>query len=516
MNIYALEQNIQQLMAREHVPGMALAILQSDEIIYARGFGVTNTEIGGIPVTPETLFRVGSITKPMTATLILRLVMDGVLDLDEPITTYLSDFIFEKNPAYTEKITLRMLLSHTAGLPSGYSQYGWRDKNGLRQYIYTELQTSDFIAPPNTVYSYCNPGVRLAGYIAEVVMERPYIDLMQDYIFDPLAMKHTTFDPAIAMTYPLAQSHDLLDDGSLQVVHRYADNSGGYPSGGVISTILDLLRFGHLFINPEYGNHHTILNEAMCQEAHQKQVSRFMPTQGAYGLGWSLSLYKGHSSAWHEGLISTFGAKLLLIPDEGIGIAIVCNRCFSFWDAMDTIIDQSLADKISPKLLPPAPPKLNAAWSDVYGTYIGHERGIMELREHHEGILCIWNGETHVLQLVDHDLLYQNEPVSLAVGVVEAGTTIMVNGSPCQQIAHIKFQNPSSSWAQYTGIYTGADRLTVNYTHHELTVTSLEYDVTCVCKAIDTQKFVCHLGTLFFEDDQTLVWCGVYRLNKVA
>src|SRR5438093_8086977 len=115
LNVRALEQRIADAMGAAGVPGLALAVVQGDEVVYARGFGVTSVEDGGLPVTPQTLFRIGSTTKPLTGTAVMRLVEAGQLDLDRPVRDRLDWFALSEPGA--ERVTLRMLMSHTAGLP---------------------------------------------------------------------------------------------------------------------------------------------------------------------------------------------------------------------------------------------------------------------------------------------------------------------------------------------------------------------------------------------------------------
>ncbi len=134
LNLYQLERLIETRMTEAHVPGLTLAIIEQQEVIYARGFGVTSVESGGLPVTPATLFRIGSSTKPLTGTAIMRLVEAGKLDLDEPIKTYLDWFTLEDKRA-ANTITLRMLLSHTAGLPPAAAPFGLRDPAGLEAFV---------------------------------------------------------------------------------------------------------------------------------------------------------------------------------------------------------------------------------------------------------------------------------------------------------------------------------------------------------------------------------------------
>src|SRR6266566_8965899 len=105
LNFYKLEQRIEQGMQKGHVPGLALAIVKDQEVIYARGFGVTSIEDGGVPVTPQTLFRIGSTTKPMTGTAILRLVEAGKLDLDRPVKKYIDWLTLSEEDA-ADRVTL--------------------------------------------------------------------------------------------------------------------------------------------------------------------------------------------------------------------------------------------------------------------------------------------------------------------------------------------------------------------------------------------------------------------------
>src|SRR5215472_3326256 len=116
-NLYTLERSITKHMDAAQVPGLALAIVREQEILYARGFGMTSVEDGGMPVTPQTLFRIGSTTKSLTGTALLRLVEAGMLDLDRPLKEYI-DWLTFNEPNGAEKISSCMLLSHTSGRPT--------------------------------------------------------------------------------------------------------------------------------------------------------------------------------------------------------------------------------------------------------------------------------------------------------------------------------------------------------------------------------------------------------------
>jgi CubicO group peptidase (beta-lactamase class C family) len=122
----AMERYIAEQMRFAQVPGLALAIVQNVDVVDARGFGVTCVEGGGLPVTPDTLFRIGSLSKALTCTAMVRLVEDGSLDLDRPVGEYVAWLNFSEADA-ARRITLRMLMSHGAGLPTSHTPFGRRD-----------------------------------------------------------------------------------------------------------------------------------------------------------------------------------------------------------------------------------------------------------------------------------------------------------------------------------------------------------------------------------------------------
>jgi CubicO group peptidase (beta-lactamase class C family) len=283
LNIFKLERQIEEAMQAARVPGLALAIVSDLEVIYARGFGVTSIEDGGAPVTPQTLFRVGSITKPHTGTAIMRLVESGKLDLDTPVKEYVPWFELSDRGA-TDRVTLRRLLSHTAGLPTDYMLFGRRDPGALEASLREELPGYPLLAPPGVVWSYCNPGIRLAGHIAELAAGAPFAQLMNELVFDPLEMRRTTFDTTVAMTYPLAQPHELDENGMLRVQHRFADNAARYPAGLIMSTVLDLANFAVMHMNVGCFRDRKVLSPESVAEMHTPQADFRTVTGAGYGL----------------------------------------------------------------------------------------------------------------------------------------------------------------------------------------------------------------------------------------
>jgi len=195
--IASYQARIPQLMASKHIPGLALALVDGDHVVWQQGFGVTDRD--GPPVTVDTIFSVQSMSKLFTATAVMQAVRSGRLDLDVPITRYLPGFTvhsaFEPHPE--QRITLRMLLGHTAGftheapLGNNYEPEPGDFDAHVRSICDTWLRF-----PVGTGYAYSNLGIDLAGYILETTAGEPFPAVMRDTLLAPLGMDHSTFDRA--------------------------------------------------------------------------------------------------------------------------------------------------------------------------------------------------------------------------------------------------------------------------------------------------------------------------------
>jgi CubicO group peptidase (beta-lactamase class C family) len=178
LNVYVLESKIEAAMHEARAPGLAISIVHGEAMIYARGFGVTSVEEGAEPVTPRTVFRIGSLTKPLTGTAVMRLVDAGKIELDRPVQQYLPWFTVS-DPAASEQITLRMLLTHTSGLPHDHKPFGRRDPIALEERVRHEVPRYPLVAAPSTTYSYSNTGIHVVAHVAEVLTGTLYPQLLQ-------------------------------------------------------------------------------------------------------------------------------------------------------------------------------------------------------------------------------------------------------------------------------------------------------------------------------------------------
>ncbi len=288
--------------ARERwsVPGIAVGLLYDRETVFAAdGVG----ELGGeLRVTPETAFRIASITKPFTATLALSLAQDGLLALDEP-------------PAGSRvEATIRQLLSHQGGLacewPPALAELGKGD-DGLQRIA--EEEPPRLPVGPGELFSYCNVGFWLVGAAVARASELTFQAAMGARVLEPLELEATDFEPRQA-----TRGHEQAEPGSdehVVVDHPYPQTRT--PSGGLWSNVQDLLRFAaHHLGGPGP------LSRDSIQEMQQPQIAA---PGGSYGLGWFLRQSGGRRIVEHPGSVAGFESLLLLVPDERFGLAALSN-----------------------------------------------------------------------------------------------------------------------------------------------------------------------------------------------
>ncbi len=321
--IATYQQRIPQLMAEQHVPGLAIALVDGNRVLWTQGFGHVDAD-GSAPITPDTIFSVQSMSKLFTASAVMRAVQAGRLKLDVPITTYLPGFTvhsaFEAHPE--RKITLRMLLSHTAGFTME-APVGNNDDLDPGTFDAHVRSISDtwLRFPVGTGYAYSNLGIDLAGYILEQVYREPFPAVMHDLLLAPLGMTGSTFDRSqIAARNNRAVGHASPAPRVPLVVPMTA-------AGGLYTSATDLARFLRFELNDGSIDGTTVLDPALIEE------QRTVPAPDA-GARWGYALgvartgwYAGDNADLfsHGGGGFGFVADLFWLPQLQLGIAVLMN-----------------------------------------------------------------------------------------------------------------------------------------------------------------------------------------------
>lgn len=299
-------------------PGAVIVIVSGDHVVFAKGFGVANIETGD-PVSPDSIFRIGSLTKPFTATVLNQLVDQQKIKLNEPLGTYVTGL-----NAKLSQITPHQLMSHTSGLRDEGRPFGPHDEAMLANTI--RSWTEDYVfTEPGKVFSYSNANYSLIGLLIETVAGKPYADVMNQQLFKPLGMNRTTFRPTEAMTYPLAQGHNPRRNATPVVVRPFTDNVPGWPAGFMLSTGNDLSRFAIAFINDGTISGKPVLAPALIKRLSEPYAEiPGLDIKYAYGL--RIQNRRGVRTVSHGGAIPGFGAEMLMVPEQHFAVIVLTNR----------------------------------------------------------------------------------------------------------------------------------------------------------------------------------------------
>jgi len=322
--IESYRARIPELMEQQDVPGLALVVVDGlrHRVVWQEGFGVTDDD--GEPVTVDTLFSVQSMSKVFTATAVMQAVQAGRLQLDEPITTYLPGFTvhsaFERHPE--RRITLRMLLGHTAGFtheaPVGNN---YEPDPGTFDAHVRSISRTWLRFPVGTGWAYSNLGIDLAGYILERVEHQRFADVMRDSLLTPLGMRRSTFDRAEVRA---AQGRAIGHEG------RPASppvDVGMTAAGGLWSSAADLGRFLRFELGGGVLDGRTVLAPALMREMRE-----IPPPNAGADAGYALGIGRTHWRAGqyldlftHGGGGYGFLADLWFLPQLQLGIAVLTN-----------------------------------------------------------------------------------------------------------------------------------------------------------------------------------------------
>lgn len=367
-------QFVNTTMDQWHVPGMAVAIVKDGAVVYAEGFGYRDVE-NQLPVTPETVFAIGSSSKAFTATSAGIMVDDEKLDWHTPIRKWLPAFEL-KDKFATERMNLADLLCHRSGLPR--HDLLWYNTTATREELIGRLKylepTRDFRA----FLQYQNLMFMTAGYLAGQANGTTWEALVEERIFKPLEMTSSSFSVTKmqesanhARPYEMA---DLKSDERKQVPFRNIDTVG--PAGSINSNVLDMANWAIMNLGGGKFKDQQIVSAATLAEIHAAQMPlipaamMFPPLekhpevgQASYGFGWFIQQYRGQRWIHHGGAIDGFIAFVSLLPQSNIGVIVLSNLG-------GRMVAPIVACNAHDRLLGLEPLDWNTRWREFYDTMI--------------------------------------------------------------------------------------------------------------------------------------------------
>lgn len=315
-----LTSRIQKDMKRLRVPGAAVGVWHKGRENCA-GFGVTSVE-NPLPVTPETLFQTGSISKTYTATLLMQLVEQGKLDLDEPVRKYLPELKLSDERA-AEQVTTRNLLTHTGGWVGDYfNDFGNGDNaNAL---MVQDIARLPQVQPLGKIWSYNNTGFNIAARLIEVLAGKPYETAAQEMLLDPLGLKMSFFYPSdIFFTHRFVTGHHR-ERGKTHVSRPWAIGRAGNGVGGVISNVNDLLKYARFHMGD--GRSETGARVIARKSLKAMRVAQINAGgRGEMCITWFRNEIGGLTRFGHGGATHGQQAYFFFIPEKEFALAILTN-----------------------------------------------------------------------------------------------------------------------------------------------------------------------------------------------
>ena len=348
-------------------PGAAVLVARDGQVLMRRAYGAASVELG-VPLRPEHVFRIGSITKQFTAVAILMLVEEGRISLDDEITRFFPDY-----PTQGRRITVEHLLTHTSGIRSytAMPEYRARMRQDLpRDSLLAGFREQPMDFAPGEDWRYNNSGYALLGAIIERVTGIPYAEFLRTRIYSQLGMRNTGYETRDAVIPGRVDGYQREDDGVRPA--DYVSMSLPYAAGALVSTVDDLLLWQQAVAQGR------LLSPDTWRRAFQE--FRLADGRGSgYGFGWFLGTVAGQPSIEHGGDINGFSSNGLWIPSARLHVVVLANHEREAERNPEVISGQIAARLVRSPALPPGiavtPQELDA-YTGVYRTG-GQERRVV-------------------------------------------------------------------------------------------------------------------------------------------
>lgn len=364
---------VREQMLYRDLPGLAVAVVVDQDVVWAKGFGVADRD-KRTPVTPNTLFRMASHTKLFTATAILQLRDAGKLNLHDPVAKHLPWFRIQPAGEDELPVTVEDLLTHGSGLPREAAAPYWITfQFPSREQVQATLSTQKAAYAPQVRWKYSNLAYSLAGYIVESTSGEPWSKYVQSRILDPLGMRSTTIDtnsPDLAVGYGRR-----MPDGSRKVM-SFTDTKGIAPAAGLTSNLEDMARF----ISFQFRGDPRVLRPATLREMHRVRFLQSNWTTG-WGLGFSVNRKDEKVYVGHGGSLGGYKTNTSINLEDKIGVVVLSNADDTVPDRFTTQAHEIIGKALAKVRKKPEQKRWDPAWSRYAGLYrtIWGDQQVVEL-----------------------------------------------------------------------------------------------------------------------------------------
>lgn len=446
-------------------PGCAVAVMQDGRIVHERGYGMANLE-HGVPITPDTVFHIASISKQFTAAAIVLLAQEGRLSLDDPVRRHVPEL-----PDFGAPVTIRQLIHHTSGLRDQWAMLelaGWRYSHDLitdDDVLSIVSRQKQLNFPPSSQYSYSNTGYTLLAQIARRVSGRTFRELTTERIFRPLGMRSTHFRDDFTEIVP-GMAYGYRREGD--VFKLSVTNFDTVGATSLLTTVRDLLHWDENFYDPVVGGAafvRQMLEQGVLEDGRKID----------YAFGLRIGSYRGLPTVEHSGADAGYRADLLRFPGQHFSVACLCNiREARPGDLAARIADIYLAPELAPvEAAAPTVVQLPVAeLQSAAGTYLNRDEGEVYRIILQDGKLRTVEGEDPRHELVPvgkgrFRVVAAGPVTELAFSAASAGRpagmTAVVGDGEAEAYERVADFSPTRKQLEaYTGIY-GSEELEARY-----------------------------------------------------
>lgn len=305
-----VDKYVRAQLAEQHIPGAAVAVVKKGKVIKIKGYGLASVEFN-VPVTTETVFEIGSVSKQITAAAVMLLVEDGKINLDEKISKYLPD-----TPEAWKDVTVRHLLTHTSGVKSYTSLGGFQlSKRYKAADFIKELSSQPLDFEPGSSYKYSNSGYSLLGYIIESASGKNYWEFLRERIFNPLKMNATADRDPQFIIKNRATGYEWENN---KLVGRDYELTDLFSAGAIVSTIADLAKWDI-----------ALRDETLLKKESKNEIWKFFiltsGKENPYGFGWNIGEFRGQRLISHGGQTAGFAANISRYTDADLDVIVLTN-----------------------------------------------------------------------------------------------------------------------------------------------------------------------------------------------
>ncbi|MBM3900039.1 MAG: beta-lactamase family protein [Gemmatimonadetes bacterium] len=361
----ALDSITRAALTRTGTPGVQVAVVLDGRLVYERATGLADAE-SQRPATTRTLFRIGSVTKMLTAATLMELAASGKLDPQAPIGRYVTEVASRR----VGTVTTHQLLTHTAGWIDNAVAYGRMGEGALGE-VFREVGDTLFFTDPGQVISYSNPGFSMAGYVAERAGEARFATVAERLVLRPVGMTRSTFRPLEVMTTDFSQGHMGPPGGAATVVRPYTENTAQWAAGFLFSTAGELARFATALMQQGELDGKRVLAASTVQ----RLTTGYQPIPGdsvaRYGYGLMIGRKDGQLVWEHGGAINGFDAIVTMWPERRAALIVIDNRSGSPLPEIDRFVREQVFGLPARPTPTPATPRLGTAEEQrtLVGTY---------------------------------------------------------------------------------------------------------------------------------------------------